>query len=281
MATFGENFQRYLEEDFDESRLNQASDSLLEFLEPSDILGRSFLDAGCGSGLFSLAAARLGASRIVSFDIDARCVECCRGLVLDGVSDRRVLQGSVLDRAFVSGLGRFDVVYCWGVAHHSGDMWSALDVVSTAVADGGALYLGVYNHADGLAWHPDGRVGSSGFWKRVKAFYARLPRPLQSGAELLAMAGIMLVHLLSFKDPFERLRAVEGRGMTWRQSLRDWLLGHPYEYARPEEVFAFMKARGFQLSGLRTNNGLLTNHFVFRRGPASPAAAGQRSSRDL
>lgn len=264
MGAFGENFERYLKEDFDETRLREAERSLLEFFAPEDLRGRSFLDAGCGSGLFSLAAARLGASRLLSFDVDERCVECCRALARGSRADWTVRRGSLLDPAFMRELGRFDAVYCWGVAHHTGQMWKALDAAAAAVADGGAIYLGVYNHADGLAWHPDGRVGSSGFWKRVKALYAGLPCPVQRATDMLATAGIVGVHLLRFSDPRKELRAVESRGMSWHQSLRDWLLGHPYEYARPEEVFRFMRQRGFTLTGLRTNNGLLTNHFAFR-----------------
>lgn len=271
MGSFGENFERYLQEDFDEARLRQAQDSLLEFFDPEDLRGRSFLDAGCGSGLFSLAAYRLGVSRLVSFDVDERCVGCCRKLARGSGPRWTVHRGSLLDPAFMKELGRFEAVYCWGVAHHTGALWKALAAAADSVDEGGVVYLGVYNHADGLAWHPDGRVGSSAFWKRVKALYAKLPRALQRATDSVAAAGIVGAHLLRLRDPRKELRAVEGRGMSWRQSLRDWLLGHPYEYARPEEVFVFMRDRGFVLTGLRTNNGLLTNHYAFRKSSSAPA----------
>src|SRR5689334_21947438 len=71
---FGENWSRFLE-CVDDRRIEAAEQSLLEMLGGAEaIRGKSFLDAGSGSGLFSLAAARLGAARVHSFDYDPNSV---------------------------------------------------------------------------------------------------------------------------------------------------------------------------------------------------------------
>ncbi len=57
----------------------------------------------------------------------------------------------------------------------------------------------------------------------------------------------------------------------------DWLGGYPFEVAKPEEVFDFYTARGFQLRRLKTTGGSVgCNEFVFERvaGPPDAPAAG-------
>src|SRR5205823_13815006 len=76
---FGRNWQHFLQ-NVDEERIAEAEKSLCSMLEIQDLRGKSFLDVGCGSGLFSLAAIRLGASRIHSFDFDPQSVACTQTL---------------------------------------------------------------------------------------------------------------------------------------------------------------------------------------------------------
>src|SRR5437868_7530339 len=124
---FGKNWTRFLKE-VDDSRIKEAETSLRRMLETESLAGKSFLDIGSGSGLFSLAARRLGA-RVHSFDYDPQSVACAlelRRRYFDGDADWTIEEGSALDADYVRSLGAFDVVYSWGVLHHTGAMWEAL-----------------------------------------------------------------------------------------------------------------------------------------------------------
>ena len=139
---FGANWARFLKS-LDEARIAKAEDSLRQMLAVARLDGKRFLDVGSGSGLFSLAARRMGA-QVHSFDYDPRSVACTRELrdrYFPGDSVWRVEQGSVLDRDYLAGLGEFDVVYSWGVLHHTGAMWQAMEnVVPLVVRGGGCLF---------------------------------------------------------------------------------------------------------------------------------------------
>jgi 2-polyprenyl-6-hydroxyphenyl methylase/3-demethylubiquinone-9 3-methyltransferase len=168
---FGKNWTRFLFV-LDDARVARAEESLKVMLEVQDLEGMRFLDIGSGSGLFSLAARRLGAS-VHSFDFDPRSVGCTRELkrrYFDGDLRWNVEEGSALDETYLKSLGTFDVVYSWGVLHHTGQMWQALENARLPVAAGGKLFVAIYND-----------VGSkSRRWTWIKRTYNELPRFLKT-----------------------------------------------------------------------------------------------------
>ncbi len=266
---FGDNWRRFLTV-LDEDRIAEAEASLREMLGRDDLAGSTFLDAGSGSGLFSLAAARLGAARVVSFDYDPSSVGCTLELKQrHGPPDASwtIAQASALDAAYVEGLGRFDIVYSWGVLHHTGDMWSALANVSSAVAGGGRLFISIYND----------QGGRSSLWRAVKRLYNALPErarlpfviAVMGPRELLTAARSLLRgRPLDYVRGWTNYKST--RGMSRWHDLVDWVGGYPFEVARPEQILDFLRPRGFELEQMRTcGGGLGCNQFVFvRRRPA-------------
>lgn len=260
---FGGNWRAFIEL-VDEERISAAVGSLAGPLGTTDLSGRTFLDAGCGSGLFSLAAHRMGA-RVRSFDYDPESVaataELRRRFAPD--SDWEITNGSVLDEEGMSALGPFDIVYSWGVLHHTGDLWRALDVTARAVAPGGRLFVSVYND----------QGFESRMWRRVKRCYnrsgvlARRLLVLGSAVYLHRRRPLaMLITLVRGRNNAMVARPPRARGMSARHDLVDWVGGYPFEVARPEKVFGFLRARGFELRHLKTcAGGLGCNEFVFER----------------
>lgn len=268
---FGDNWRSFVEGYLTPDRIEEACESLRRFLGVDTLEGRTFLDIGCGSGLFSYAAHRLKADAIHSIDIDPESVACCRTLMhrAGDPENWSVAEASVLDREYLDTIGRFDVVYSWGVLHHTGDMWNALRMAASKVRPGGYFYIAIYNRADGLGIYSDGRAGSSKFWEIEKALYVRLPTPLQRLVDGAAAGALMLSYLLTLRNPIREIRQHQSlRGMSWMVDIRDWLGGYPYEYASVEEIFEFVHGElGFELENVKTTNSLMNNEFLFRRPP--------------
>jgi 2-polyprenyl-6-hydroxyphenyl methylase/3-demethylubiquinone-9 3-methyltransferase len=272
---FGRNWRHFLRV-IDEPRIRRAEQALVSMLRQPSLANLSFLDIGCGSGLSSLAARRLGA-RVHSFDFDpdsAWCTEELRRRYFPGDAGWTVERGSVLDDSYMRSLGTFDIVYSWGVLHHTGHMWDAVAAASNAVAPDGKLFLALYND-----------LGSrSRRWRAIKHTYNALPRALRPWFVALAIAPQEFknfVRPLVKGRPFEYLRSwtrYDERGMSrWRDAV-DWVGGYPYEVATPEQVFDFCTARGFALTALKCGGvGLGCNEFVFDR---KPIASEIRPSRE-
>jgi 2-polyprenyl-3-methyl-5-hydroxy-6-metoxy-1,4-benzoquinol methylase len=258
---FGGNWKRFLDV-LDDSRVCEAETSLKEMLEISSLAGRRFVDIGSGSGLFSLAAHRLGAS-VHSFDYDPQSVSCTRELkrrYAPQSADWSIESGSVLDTSYLGDLGQFDIVYSWGVLHHTGRMWEALRNIEPLVSPGGRLFIAIYND----------QGGQTRRWKTLKALYNRhrfLRLPLTTYA-LIKAWWISIVKDTLKGAPLRSWNAYKevNRGMSPWHDLVDWIGGYPFEVAKPEQIFDFFRSKGFRLDRLHTcAGGHGCNEFVFTR----------------
>jgi len=268
---FGKNWSNFLHR-LNPQRVEAAKKSLQDLLGKDSLQAQRFLDVGSGSGLFSLAANQLGAE-VTSFDVDPDSVACTQELKTRFAGDAnhwRILQGSLTDRDFLHSLDEFDIVYCWGVAHHTGSMWAVIDHLSSLVKQDGLLVLAIYND----------ELYISRAWRAVKQIYQQLPsilRPL-----LVITIGLLaflkrlaitlvasLLRMLTLRNPLVPITnwagEAQGRGMHGWYDMVDWVGGWPFEVARPEDVFRFLRDRGYSLQELTTSVGHGCNEFVFVR----------------
>ncbi len=247
--SFGENWLRYVRS-LGADRYEAAKRSLCELLGLESLAGKSFLDAGCGSGVFSLAAVQLQALRVVSIDADPSSVEACRQVKRScEVPHWEIAEGSVLDEGFLLALGTFDVVYAWGVLHHTGAMWEAMDNVALAVKPGGLLALAIYN-----------RTRTSPLWVQYKRLYNRSGRLVKAMLVWAILMPRVLVRLARLKHPLKG-----PRGMSVYHDAVDWAGGLPYECASFEEVADYMRRKGFSLKKGRRTRASGCNEFLLER----------------
>jgi SAM-dependent methyltransferase len=257
---FGKNWSEFIQQNFTQERVKIAQECLLGFLKRSDLRGKTFLDIGCGSGIHSLAAYRAGARSILSFDYDPDSVKTTKRIrELEGNPNNwEVLQGSVLDRSFIDKLGHADVVYSWGVLHHTGAMWDAIRNAASRINKDGVLYVALYTKDVCLNPPPE-------YWLAIKQKYNRAGPIVRRCMEWgYAFRGTILSELRAGRNPLRYIREYErSRGMSYWTDVKDWLGGWPMEFAGISETKSFCCDQlGLEL--LNITAGEANTEYLFR-----------------
>jgi 2-polyprenyl-6-hydroxyphenyl methylase/3-demethylubiquinone-9 3-methyltransferase len=251
---FGENWRSFLATVSDKA-VEDATRDLAALLGGPPAAGTRFLDIGCGSGMSMLAALRLGFAEVEGVDIDDNSAAAARTLLgaraPGGPWSVRTASVFELDPARDGGR---EVVHSWGVLHHTGDMWPAIDRAAALVAPGGRLVLALYR-----------KTPLCGFWRVEKRFYSRAPAPVRAAMRGVFKAMILAGITATGRNPWRYVRTYgSARGMDFHHDVVDWLGGYPYESVAPEELSAFLAARGFEMERMRAKTpavwGVLGTH---------------------
>lgn len=261
--SFGENWEEFVIKHFSDDRIRVAKAHILEFLEMSGLEGKYFLDIGCGSGLSSLAALEAGADRVVSFDIDPRSVNATKRIreTKGDPPSWTVLRGSILDDSFVSTLEKADVVYAWGVLHHTGNMWRAVEQAAKLMKEDGLMYIALYT-----------TTPKSDYWHQVKRRYNQMSPIGKKVMEYwYVFRHTLIPHFIRLKNPFSHIRQYrQSRGMAYFTDVKDWLGGYPYEHAKIEEVLRFCRMQlNLELVNIKTGGANTEYLFAKKQWSAS------------
>ena len=270
---FGENWASFAGT-IDKQAIKNSEEGVLKLLPRTALRGKTFLDIGCGSGLHSLAAARLGVARVLATDIDPISVQTTERVL---VAQRA---GVPVETKIVSVFdldpdkeGRFDIVYSWGVLHHSGNMIEAIRRAARMTAPGGLFAFALYRRTSALM---------DRFWTWEKQWYAQAPKRTQARAQSL-FVNAMHIHFWLRRKSFSRyIESYRERGADFRHDVHDWLGGSPYEVISPTEVYALMGDIGFSLDRQFVQYqsfglfGAGCDEYVYRRAPSDPERDRER-----
>lgn len=255
---FGHNWAEFVDRHLSDATVQASMDHLCRVLKRERLDGMRILDIGCGSGIHALAMKRLGAAEVVAFDFDPQSVATSQKVkAWSGITDGwSIAQGSVLDRAYVESLGTFDLVYSWGVLHHTGAMWEAVRNAAIPVRPGGEFYIALYSSDTYVDPSPDE-------WIAIKKAY-NFASPLKK--KLMEMDhiynNIIRPAQTAGKSFFEAIRGYGMRGMDIFSDAKDWLGGYPMEFAGLHETQAFVE-REAGLAMVNVINGEGCTEYVF------------------
>jgi len=262
--SFGENWRDYLSSVSDSEIASAMRDicNRLEIDPTSEkahdpLAGKSVIDIGSGSGIHSFAFHGLGVERLTSVDLDPHSVTATESMwERAGKPDNwQVTHGSILNRDFVASLETYDIVYSWGVLHHTGAMWEAIDHAMQLVKPDGQLWIAIY--AKGPRYAKD------------LALKQKYNAASDTGKQWMVRKWIlqdMFRRAKRFKNPFV-WSGKSRRGMNKYHDLIDWLGGLPYEVANADEITKFALARGFVMESIQVANQGGCSDFVLRSVP--------------
>jgi 2-polyprenyl-6-hydroxyphenyl methylase/3-demethylubiquinone-9 3-methyltransferase len=260
--SFGKNWLEY-SQSINSIHVDHVTSDLSRLLNLKDLTQKSVLDIGCGSGVHDVGFYQLGCRNLTAIDYDQDCITAtnqtlekfCPG------SGYKILQGDILSSKTQS-LGKFDIVYSWGVLHHTGNLLEAICKASTLVAREGHLAIALYR-----------KTLMCGFWKAEKRLYSRLPRIFQRFLELIYISFFSIALLFTQKTSITNY--IESysskRGMNFFADVKDWLGGYPYESISPHELRKLMSSLGFrQVYSLEGNSrigifGSGCDEFLFQK----------------
>ena len=223
------------------------------FFSPAEVAGKSVLDAGCGTGIFSIIFARNGAAAVTGIDISPGSLETATGL-----KDKFNLANARFERQDMLHLpyadAAFDIVWAWGTVHHTTDPFGAMTELFRVLKPGGAVLLAIYKKTK-VTW----------IHEAIRKTLIRTPR--WSWNFLAKVMAFFLTPVVFFFKKREKSR----KGEKLSELILDWYFVPIRHHYTPDEIRTFLEGKGFAVENYLAHSGRFdsSSNFIFKaRKPA-------------
>jgi ubiquinone/menaquinone biosynthesis C-methylase UbiE len=225
------------------------------FYSPEEVRGKYVLDAGCGTGIFSIIFARNGASRVTGIDISPGSLETAKSLKTKFAVDNAEFRlQDMLRLPFAD--AAFDIVWAWGTVHHTTDPFRAISELIRVLRPGGSLFLAVYKRTKVTFVH-----------EIIRKTLIRTPR--RTWTALSKIMAFFLSPVVFFFKKREKSR----KGEKLEELILDWYFVPIRHYYAPEEIQDFLKKKGLEIEKFLPASGRFdsSSNFIFkaRKGPST------------
>jgi ubiquinone/menaquinone biosynthesis C-methylase UbiE len=218
------------------------------FYTPDEVKGKSVLDAGCGTGIFSIIFANNGAARVKGIDISEGSLETGRSLKEKfGLENIEFVKEDMLRLPFKD--EEFDIVWAWGTVHHTTDPLAAITELMRVLKRGGSLFLAVYK-----------RTRLTFIHEIIRRTLVRTPRRMWTF--LSKVMAFFLAPVVFFFKKREKSR----KGEKLEELILDWYFVPIRHYYRPKEIQTFLEDRGFVIEKHLAASGRFdsSSNFIFK-----------------
>ena len=226
-----------------------SSEKHLEiFFSDKEIKDKKILDAGCGTGIFSVIFANKGAARVLGTDISQGSLETAGSLKkkfnLQNVefSEEDMLQLPFEDNTF-------DIVWAWGTVHHTSNPFKAIDELTRVLKKGGSILLAVYKRTKLTFIH-----------EIIRKILIKTPK--KSWTALSKIFAFFLAPVIFLFKKREKSR----KGEKLEELILDWYFVPLRHYYYPEEIKNFLEEKSFMVEKFLPASGRFdsTSNFIIK-----------------
>ncbi len=218
------------------------------FFSEDDVRGKSVLDAGCGTGIFSVIFSNKGASSVTGIDISEGSLQTAMRLKEKfGLHNAHFQKEDMLHLPFQD--EQFDFVWAWGTVHHTTDPFIAIEELIRVLRKGGSILLAVYNRTKVTFIH-----------ELIRKILVRTPKKTWT-----TLSKIMAFFLTPVVFIFKR-REKSRKGEKLEELILDWYFVPIRHYYKPEEIQIFLEDKGFTIEQFLPASGRFnsTSNFIFK-----------------
>ena len=218
------------------------------FFSSNEIRDKSVLDAGCGTGIFSIIFANNGAGSVTGIDISEGSLQTAQNLKEKFDLDNAHFQKEDMHHLPFQE-GQFDIVWAWGTVHHTTDPFKAVEELIRVLKGGGSLLLAVYTQTKVTFIH-----------EFIRKILVRTPK--KTWTALSKIMAFFLTPVVFFFKKREKSR----KGEKLEELILDWYFVPIRYYYKPEEIQSFLEERGFSIEKFLPASGRFnsTSNFIFK-----------------